>query len=105
MILQHATVQLRGDDQYQEFSDIIEEFRALVEKRGWKLIASWMTVIGHLGEVHNLWTIESLAHYESFKQEWADPHSEFGIFRKKLAAVITDEISRVAIPLPCSPLK
>lgn len=105
MIFQHATIQVKGDDQYQEFSDIIEEFRALVENRGWKLIATWMTTIGHLGEVHNLWTIESLAHYDAFKHEWADPNSAFFALRKKIAAVISDEFLRVAVPLPCSPLK
>jgi hypothetical protein len=52
----YARVKLKYG-QLPAFNATMAELRPLVEKRGWKLVGAWSTVIGDINEVHDIWEI------------------------------------------------
>lgn len=53
----YARIKLRYG-KLSEFSETMTALIPMVERHGWKLIASWCTVIGDINEVHDVWQIE-----------------------------------------------
>ena len=57
MLYAYANVKIKYG-QLAAFNETMVTVKRVMEANGWKLAGAWMTVIGDLHEVHDLWEIE-----------------------------------------------
>ena len=90
----------------EKFNQVFEEYLALGEKHGRKLVGQWQTIIGPRvpREIIDLWAFDDLAHRQRFL-EAAAKDEEMQKVLAKLTTFIVEESTKAMVPLPPSPLK
>lgn len=104
MIYLQATLTL-APGKSREFNEFLgEKMVPCWEKYGAKLIGTWETAVGTMNEVTDLWSFDSMGHFEeAFRSLIRDPdmRSAWPI----IPSIILGEKNKLLRPLPCSPLK
>jgi hypothetical protein len=84
------------------FNETMAKLKPMFEKRGWKLVGAWSTVIGDLNEVHDIWELEDAnAVGAAMSSAFEDP--EFMAVAPELADQIATEVITVVTKTPYSP--
>ncbi len=104
MVYLHATLQLTPFKSAQFSKLMTTSVVPLFEKHGAKLIGSWETIVGNQNEVTDLWSFDSVAHFEASLQSLVrDP--EWSSVKEAMTPLILKERTKLLTPLKCSPLK
>ena len=104
MICMQATVEVAHEN-LPEFMDVLaNRMVPLFAKHGVGLVGSWMTVIGILDEITDLWAVDSMEHYEkAMRSLMKDP--EWRETYDRIRSLIKHESIKILRPLAFSPLK
>src|SRR3954451_9836215 len=85
-----------------EWTDAMQRLLPIMEDQGWKLLASYQTVIGNLHEAYDVWEIPS-ADAVAEGLVGAAGHPKFGTLGADLAAAIETETLSIVVKTPFSP--
>jgi hypothetical protein len=104
MIYMMATLNVKPD-KVREFNRFLgEELAPFLGKLGMELAGSWISSVGVMHEVVDLWSFENFQHFERVMSSIVkDP--EFRKLDARLRTMVTSETTKMLSPLPCSPLK
>ena len=84
------------------FNTLMTELREHAEARGWKLEGAWVTTIGRLNTVVDLWRIPDANSVPSMLMQLASL-PDWPRLEPELAACVEDEVTQVVAKLPYSP--
>jgi NIPSNAP len=85
-----------------EFVDAMQRLVPIMEEQGWKLLASYQTVIGNLHEAWDIWELPD-ANAVGAGLAGAAGHPGFGDLFPDLAAAIESETLSIVAKTPFSP--
>jgi hypothetical protein len=85
-----------------EFVDAMQRLVPIMEEQGWKLIASYQTVIGNLHQAWDIWELPD-ANAVGIGLAGAAGHPRFGDLLPDLAAAIESEELSIVAKTPFSP--
>ena len=85
-----------------EWTDAMQRLLPIMENQGWKLLASYQTVIGNLHEAYDIWEIPN-ADAVGAGLVGAASHPDFGTLGADLAASIETETLSIVAKTPFSP--
>ena len=92
MVLMTASIKLHPG-KLPDFIALINEVTPVVAKHGWKLAGSYVSVIGRLNTVLDLW---ELPEPNAVVKAMRDLHQ----FRARIAAIVEDEVVTMLTKLP-----
>jgi hypothetical protein len=88
--------------QLPAFNEAMVTVRRVMEANGWTLVGAWMTVIGDLHEVHDLWEVEDAnAVPAGFAGAAEDPEFQQAVAR--IAEIADREVLSLVTKTPYSP--
>ena len=88
--------------QLPAFNEAMVTIKRVMEENGWRLIGAWMTVIGDLHEVHDLWEVDDAnAVPAGFAGASQDP--DFQRAAAEIARVADREVLSLVMKTPYSP--
>ena len=88
--------------QLAAFNEAMVTVKRVMEANGWKLVGAWMTLIGDLHEVHDLWEVEDAnAVPAAFAAAYEDP--DFVKAVTDIAQVAEREVLSLVTKTPYSP--
>ena len=97
----HATLKLRLGG-YERFCESMAKQIPILESYGWKLVGAWVTPVGRVNTVIDVWEIPDANSFFDATDRWrATP--EFQEFRAVTAEVVEEEILSMARKVPYSP--
>jgi hypothetical protein len=85
-----------------EWNDAMARLLPIMEDQGWKLLASYQTIIGNLHEAYDIWEIPN-ADAVGAGLVGAASHPDFGTLGADLAATIETETLSIVAKTPFSP--
>jgi hypothetical protein len=85
-----------------EFIDAMQRLVPIMEEQGWKLVASYQTVIGNIHEALDIWELPD-ANAVGVGLAGAAGHPRFGDLLPDLAAAIESEELTIVAKTPFSP--
>lgn len=86
----HATLKLRMGG-YKRFCEVFAPQVPILESYGWKLVGAWVTVVGRVHTVVDVWEIaDGNAFYEATAKWRARP--DFAEFQQGFAEVVEEEV-------------
>jgi len=85
-----------------DWTDAMQRLLPIMEDNGWKLLASYQTIIGNLHEVYDIWEIPS-ADAVAAGLVGAAGHPSFGTLGEDLADAIESETLSIVAKTPFSP--
>ncbi len=101
MLYAYANVKVKYG-QLAAFNEAMVTVKRVMESHGWKLVGAWMTLIGDLHEVHDLWEVEDAnAVPAAFAAAYEDP--DFVKAVTDLAQIADREVLTLVTKTPYSP--
>ena len=101
MLYAYANVKIKYG-QLAAFNETMVTVKRVMEANGWKLVGAWMTVIGDLHEVHDLWEVaDANTVPAAFAKAYEDP--EFVAAVTRIAGVTDREVLSLIEKTPYSP--
>jgi len=85
-----------------EWSAAMEKLLPIMDGQGWKLVASYQTIIGNLHEAYDIWELPS-ADAVASGLVGAAGHPSFATIAPELAASIESETLSIVAKTPFSP--
>jgi len=85
-----------------EWNDAMGRLLPIMEDQGWRLVASYQTIIGNLHEAYDIWEIPN-ADAVGAGLVGAASHPDFGTLGADLAASIETETLSIVAKTPFSP--
>lgn len=85
-----------------EFNDIMTEFVPIFEEQGWKLHASYRSIIGSLTEVIDVWQVAD-ANAVAEARAHASSHPDYARLAPRLFEIVESEVLSLVAKLPVSP--
>lgn len=97
----HATLKLRIGG-YERFCDSIAKQVPILESYGWKLVGAWVTVVGRVYTVIDIWEISDANAFFETTAKWRET-PEFHEFRAVTSQVVEEEVLTMVRKCPYSP--
>lgn len=86
----HVTLKVKMSG-YQKFCDAMDEAVPILEGLGWKLVGAWVTNVGRLHTVIDLWEIKDANAYYSVMKKYSS-RKGYGEFWDVLAETLEEEV-------------
>jgi len=84
------------------FNAVLAEMRPALEAEGWRLVGAWITTVGRLSQVVDVWELpDANAVTDVLGAVRHDPR--FAGWYEELNAVVDDEVLQLMVKLPYSP--
>jgi hypothetical protein len=97
----HATLKIRPG-MMPRFNDVLAEMKPALEHEGWRLVGAWMTTVGRLSEIVDIWELpDANAVADVLGAVSHDPR--FPSWLAELSAVVDEEVLKLMIKAPYSP--
>jgi hypothetical protein len=94
----HVTLKVRMDG-YQRFCEAMARQVPIIESLGWKLVGAWVTSVGRLHTVIDIWEIaDANAYHEVMRQVAARP--DYQQFWDTLAETLEEEVVTMVTKAP-----
>lgn len=97
----HVTLKVRMDG-YQRFCEAMAKAVPIIEELGWKLRGAWVTSVGRLHTVVDLWELEDANMYASVMEQFAQ-HPYHQEFWQVLGETLEEEVVTMMRKVPYSP--
>ena len=97
----HVTLKVRMDG-YQRFCDAMAGQVPIIESFGWKLVGAWVTTVGRLHTVIDIWEIPDANAYPEVMAEVAK-RPDYRQFWDMLAETLEEEVVTMVQKVPYSP--
>jgi len=97
----HATLKIRPG-MVPRFNAVLAEMKPALELQGWRLVGAWMTTVGRLSEIVDVWELpDANAVADVLGAVSKDPR--FPVWYAELNAVVDDEVLKLMVKVPYSP--
>jgi len=97
----HATLKIRPG-MVPRFNAVLAEMKPALELQGWRLVGAWMTTVGRLSEIVDVWELpDTNAVADVLGAVSKDPR--FPAWYAELNAVVDDEVLKLMVKVPYSP--
>jgi hypothetical protein len=97
----HATLKIRPG-MMPRFNAVLAEMRPALEREGWRLVGAWMTTVGRLSEIVDVWELpDANAVADVLGAVSHDPR--FPDWYAELSAVVDEEVLKLMTKVPYSP--
>jgi len=101
MLYLYANVKIKYG-QLPAFSEAMVTVKRVMEANGWKLVGGWMTLVGDLHEVHDVWEVEDANVVPAaFAAASQDP--DFVQAAAELSKIVDREVLSLVTKTPYSP--
>ena len=101
MMYVHANVKVKYG-RLAAFNEAMITVKRVMESHGWRLVGAWMTLIGDLHEVHDLWEVDDAnAVPAALAAAAEDP--DFAAAVEQLSAIADREVLSLLTKTPYSP--
>ncbi len=97
----HATLKIRIGG-YERFCEAIAKQVPILEGYGWKLVGAWVTVIGRVSTVIDVWEIPDANSFFDATEKWREGPA-FQAFRAVTSEVVEEEVLTMVRKVPYSP--
>ena len=97
----HATLKIRIGG-YERFCEAMAKQVPILESYGWKLVGAWVTVVGRVYNVIDVWEIPDANSFFDATDKWRQGPL-FKEFRTVTAEVLEEEILTMVRKAPYSP--
>ena len=97
----HATLKLRIGG-YEPFCEAMAKQVKVLEGYGWKLVGAWVTLIGRVYTVVDIWELPDANAYFDATAQWRQT-AVFKEFRAVTEQVLDEEIVTMVVKAPYSP--
>lgn len=87
-MIMHVTVKLKTGASFGKYRQTVRECKAVFETHGWKLLASYATVVGRVNTCVNIWDIPTV---EAIQAGLYDP--ALGKITPKVRELVDEEIT------------
>jgi hypothetical protein len=96
----HVTLKVRMDG-YQRFCDAMANQVPIIESYGWKLVGAWVTTVGRLHTVIDIWEIPDANAYDEVMRKVA-ARPDYQQFWDLLAETLEEEVVTMVRKVPYS---
>ncbi|MBI1180830.1 MAG: hypothetical protein GC201_09750 [Alphaproteobacteria bacterium] len=97
----HVTLKVRMDG-YHRFCEAMAKQVPIIESHGWKLVGAWVTTVGRLHTVIDIWEIADANAYNEVMKKVA-ARSDYKEFWDTLAETLEEEVVTMVTKVPYSP--
>jgi hypothetical protein len=97
----HATLKLRIGG-YERFCEEIARQVPVLESYGWRLVGAWVTVVGRVSTVVDVWEIPDANAFFDATEKWRETPA-FAAFRAVTSATVEEEVLTMVRKTPYSP--
>jgi hypothetical protein len=97
----HATLKIRIGS-YDRFCEAMAKQVPVLESHGWKLVGAWVTIVGRVHTVIDVWEIPDANTFFDATALWRETEA-FREFRAVTSEVLEDEVLTMVAKVPYSP--
>jgi hypothetical protein len=84
------------------FNAVLAEMKPALEAEGWRLVGAWITTVGRLSQVVDMWELpDANAVTDGLGAVRRDPR--FAAWYEELNAIVEEELLQLMLKLPYSP--
>lgn len=97
----HATLKIRIGG-YERFCEAMAKQVPVLESYGWKLVGAWVTTVGRVYNVIDVWEIPDANSFFEATEQWRGTQA-YSEFRAVTSEVLEEEILTMVRKTPYSP--